>query len=408
MKQQSQPTRLEIYTLGYFRVCQGKNVISENLRRSYRLWDLFKFFLAHRGQVIPADVILETLWPDQEFESGKSALRSMVYRLRGIFNGVPGGNGLGDLIKSEQGTYLWNADMDCWVDADELERLFHQARSLVKSEPEQAAERYTKALTLYKGQYLPESVYNQWVVAKRVHYHQMFINCIIELNNLLEKQGNREEIVANCEKALVLDFYEEAIHIQLLETLIKMRKMRKARTHYEYVTSFFYKEIGIKPSPALREIYSRMQEDDEGVEADLSFIQEELKDKEIKGAFFCTPADFRSIYTLQSRRGERDGQTVFMGLITLTEVESRHLDTDVLEKAMEKLQEVLVGTLRKGDAVTRWNRKQYLILLPGLNDEQAEKVLQRVKGRYEGKKPENISFRYRIQSLLPPELLNGK
>jgi two-component SAPR family response regulator len=72
---------LQIISLGDFRVKFGEKVLTQEANRSYRLWELFKYLLTNKDQVVLPEVLVEKLWPEQEYADAKSAVRTMVYRL---------------------------------------------------------------------------------------------------------------------------------------------------------------------------------------------------------------------------------------------------------------------------------------------------------------------------------------
>lgn len=92
------------------------------------------------------------------------------------------------------------------------------------------------------------------------------------------------------------------------------------------------------------------------------------------------PEIFKCIYRLESRTAERAGQSVFLCLLTMrSTVEiSRN---DVIIIAMDKLEKVIVSSLRKGDVVSRFSPTQFILLLP-LSYENGEKVIARILDRF--------------------------
>jgi GGDEF domain-containing protein len=45
---------------------------------------------------------------------------------------------------------------------------------------------------------------------------------------------------------------------------------------------------------------------------------------------------------------------------------------------MNRIKQLLLKQLRKGDTITCWNYRQFAVLLPGVNEELTEKVLKRI------------------------------
>jgi DNA-binding SARP family transcriptional activator len=389
--------RLEIFTLGQFQVKRGDRVLSDENSRSSRVWELFKYILTHRGHSVPPEAILETLWAKQDYSDPRRASRTLVHRLRRLLDEETAGEGA-SYIKYSHSCYNWNTALDYWVDSDEFERLCREGESA--KDRAEAIGLYREALSLYKGDYLPESAYQEWVIPIRSYYRRIYFQGLFKLIELLKQENRHGEIIRFCEKAFAIEQFEEDLHLCFMEALLAEEKTKQALEHYEYITGVFYRELGVKPSPAMKNIYRRIIGENTGIKLDLSDIQDDMRNHEKGGgAFFCEPMVFTSIYNLERRRGERTGKAVFLVLLTLSGPGMDFLPQGVLKKAGEKVNEILRTGLRLGDAVTRWNDAQFVVLLPGITQEQAEKVLLRFTGNFE---MPGVILHGKIQPLLPP------
>lgn len=394
-----QNDKLEIYTLGTFVVKQGDKILSEDSGRSQRLWSLFKYLLTQRGKSVPSEDLMETLWAEEEHERTDSAVKTLVYRLRRTLNGEPANSPEFQYIAFSQGGYTWNSQSDYWLDSEMFESYCEMARKA--SGDKEKEEFFRKALGLYKGDYLPEYAYNEWVVPVSNYYRRLYLESVYGLIGLLKQQRRYGEIISVCEKAFTIDYFDEDLHQHYLESLLEEGKTRHAQAHYESITAALYRELGAKPSPALRNLYRRIKNKDGGVELDLNLIQESLTDRhQADGAFLCDPDTFRFLYKLEGRRVIRSGQAVFLVLLTLTMSDYSLPSNNELKNAMGILQEALLSSLRKGDVICRWNEAQFICILPGLNFEQSRLVLERIEKNYKGKDPEGkVVLRTKVQPL---------
>ena len=136
---------------------------------------------------------------------------------------------------------------------------------------------------------------------------------------------------------------------------------------------------------------------------DLSLIVEGLREREEKrGALLCSPDIMRTLFKLEERRLARTGQAVFMALLTVTNADYGFPAKKTLGKAMDLLQEVLLKSLRRGDVISRWNEAQFLVMLPGLHDQQAEVVLARILKVFKSHNlHEDIIIRSKLQPCRP-------
>lgn len=394
-----------VFTLGKFYISQYNQIITESSSRSKRMWEIFKFLLSNRGKTFFPESILERVLPESDYTDPSMVMRAQIFRLRQTFNSKDAENSLTDNILLSQGCYSWEDNVEYWLDVDELEALVNEAGLLVDTKPDEAIKLYRKALALYKGHYLPELSFSEWIEPVRSYYRDIYLDCLFDLINLLKKRKKNKEIIKLCEQAANIDYFEEKIHIRLIEALLAEGQVARARSHYNEVTSIFYRELGIKPSDHLKNLYRLVGTEPGSFELDLLTIQEGLKGKEtVNGAYYCDAELFRYFYNLERVRVERNGQSVLLGLFTLTAPNYALPDKSILNQVMHNLQQVVLDSLRKGDLVTRWNDAQLLLLLPGLNREQADMVIERIENKFlKDYSLEGLKIHKKIESILPLE-----
>jgi len=376
---------LKVYSLGCFEVKLGGNVLSNDFKRSQQLWNLFKYILTYRNKRIVQENFFDILWNDKECDNPVKALQNLVYRIRMLID-CKGVNKDGEsIINYSQGCYSFNNECNYWTDVDEFEDIYKKAKVAQENDDFlNAIELYQRALMLYKGDYLSEDSYNEWVMPIRNYYHRIYMDIIFKLTKILKHYGNTEDILKICEEALMIQPLEESLHAIYIEALIDVGDMKRARKQYEYVTSMLYEEMGVKPSTALRNLYSQIKSNDNKIILDLSSIQKIMMDNsDSDGAFFCEPNTFISVCKLECRRAARIGKVVFMGLITISKAKQGANNSKVLAKARGLLLDMLIQGLRVGDVVSEWSDTQILVQLSQASFEQANMVLTRILNKHE-------------------------
>lgn len=377
-------TRLSVVTLGGFSVsCQGQ-VLSEDTRRSQKVWTLFEYLCVNRGRMVPAEEFYSVLWGDEDCQNPAKALQNLVYRLRGLL--APAG--AGQLVRFAQGSYYWSAEAGVALDAERFERLIEEAGGLERTgEAYQAVDRMKEAAALYRGDFLPQ-VQAVWALAPRKRYRQAFLGLVVHLASLLRALNRAQEALPLCERALEMEPYEEPVHAAYIEAMMDLGQVKQARAHYERITAALYREFGVRPSQELKNTYRRVNEGLDHVSMDLDVLQQLLSEKgEPAGAFACPVDTFRALYMLEARRAERTGQVAFIVIMTLLSPQYVKPDPHVLAPAMEALGQVLATTLRRGDVITQWNDAQYVLMLPSLTFEDGEMVLKRLEARFQAQSP---------------------
>jgi len=370
---------LRIYTLGSFEIYIGKERLKADLGRASKMWDLFKFIITNRERQIPVENFFDVLWEEDDgcMDPAK-ALQNHIYRLRTELHRSLGRENHNSPVKYSQGCYSWNKEYASWFDCDEFEQLYKRACEVDGSE---AIDLYHKAIDLYKGEYLPELLYSRWIIPIRDYYRIIFIKCVSSISELLRKSKRHEENIEICINAARIEKYEERFHIWLMESFIEQGKSKAATDHYEYITSMLFRELGIRPSYEMKRIYKAAKRIHTRDDVDLDQITQMLDDDTNKtdGALLCDIEGFRHIYNHTVRNSNRIKRPVVLVLLKTGRNRSHVTGQNEYADRMDHLQNMIINGLRKGDAITKLNDDQFLILLPYLTFEQAEGVISRIK-----------------------------
>ncbi|MDZ4132720.1 MAG: bacterial transcriptional activator domain-containing protein, partial [Dethiobacteria bacterium] len=397
---------LEVYTLGQFSVRCDNQLISAESGRLGMLWELFMYLVTYRKKKNQTSSIQEALWPENDCTDPGKSLKNLVHRLRKMIDGCLGLEN-STSISFSQGCYSWNDSVPYELDAALFETLCREARDSSEKEPLQAASKYKEAFELYRGDYLPNLIYNDWVVPIRHYYRQLFLRSVFEMIEICEKGRHFAEITAVCEKIFFIEPFEEELHLRYLEALLKEGKKAQARSHYQYITALLYREFGAKPSLAMQRLYQTMCSNKDTTELNFTGIRELLKEREIAdGAMLCDAESFDLVCRLEKRRAKRGGQAFFIVTMTLTDPEFRLPQAAELSKAMENLKQVSLKSLRQGDLFSQWNESQLVLLLLAANHSCVEIAMKRVKENFDKvSSSSDIIPRSTVHPLYSPETI---
>ena len=159
----------------------------------------------------------------------------------------------------------------------------------------------------------------------------------------------------------------------------------EAMRHYNYTVNLHYTELGTRPSEDIMEFYKTLIKVEHNSESTLEAVSRELeKDDGNKTAFVCDYSIFKDIYKINIRNLHRLGITVFLGVVTLSNVNPEPSDSELmlLDKVMGMLKATLKFNLRKGDTISRYGPSQYVVLLPTPNYNSGSLALERVKNAF--------------------------
>ncbi len=382
---------LTIQTLGEFSMSYNGKTISEKSRRSKKMWTLLKYMITFRDRDISQNEMIELLWPGSESENPTAALKTQLHRLRTTLSAL-------DMPESEEiiinsmGTYAFNNSLQYSIDIVELDNLYKMSNQPELSEKEQTAY-LRRAFDLYKGDFLHIMKDEAWVTPINLYYHSLFLKIADRLIEILYKHKQFSDLTVVCKKTILIDNYCELAHRVLIQMLIENKELQTAREHYQYVVDLFYNQHGKNPTTELTSLYEEIIKSETSFEMNLDVIKTNLaENSEEKGAFFCELEFFKHVYRLQLRDCERKRQPVHLCLITVKDFGTA-VEKQNISKVMQQIFSSISQSLRISDIFARYSAAQFIILLPGTNNETAELILQRIIRRY---KADNVGNIYKL------------
>lgn len=376
----SNPNILQICMLGNFELTyQGKS-IKDSYNRSHKLWNLLGYLITHHNRSIPQSEFIEMIWENSSGENPLSSLKTTFSRLRTFLEPVtPDGI---NYILSSRGSYHWNESVDYCLDIELFEAYCREGSEKSVSISKRITS-YQKALDLYKGDFLARFKDDLWVVPLTAYYHSIYLDAVKDLYQLLKLEHRTEEMVDCCTKALTIDAYDEKLHCNLIEVLILQGNFSSGLLHYQKATEILYRNLSVKPSSELNQLYHSLMRYQSELEMDASVIINRLTEQgNQNGAFICDYGVFEEIYRLQARQALRaNSSTCICVLITIIE-NNKIPSLEILDSAMKKLLESIIVCLRSGDVVSKYSGAQYLLLLPCFNTNNAIKIVKRIQKEY--------------------------
>lgn len=378
--------RLQISMLGGFSLSYPDGTaIDYQSNRSNKLWMVLAYLLTHRGKQITQDELIDILWPDEEIDNPVNTLKTMRHRLCGMLDalgGIPGK----EMIRYNHGIYAWSEEVDCVLDIDQFSAYCALAEQ--EQDDSQKISYYLNALEYYNGDFLPKLSSEMWVMSAHAYYHAEYLRVVKKCIALLRTENRYYEIITVCQKAVTIEPYDEDLHRELIDALVRTGAKQSALNHYEKVKELFYHEFGINLSEDLVELYKQIIDETNDAQMDLSFIASRLQEDMVPGAFYCEYALFKEIYRLMTRMMERSGQSVYLCLVSVTEKNGKHIvNTKKQNEAVGRLRTAIQFSLRRGDVFTRYSVSQYLILLSSINYENTEMVLRRITDNFKRDNP---------------------
>ncbi|MDR7871448.1 MAG: BTAD domain-containing putative transcriptional regulator [Tissierellaceae bacterium] len=375
---------IKIFTLGEFDIKLNGESLLEKIGSQNRLILLFKYFLTHTGKRVIPSLIVEDLMVDKDLKEPEKVLRTQISRLRKLFN-----ENTFYTIDFQNGYYVFNLKGKCLVDFQEFENKITKGNMLSEENPDEAMEILKEALLLYKGVYLPEVEYAEWIVLTRHKLDRIYLKGLYNYLFILKMKGLYHEIIDICEKSIQIKPYEEFINKYFMEALMEIGQKRYALSHYEYFTSKLYNDLRTVPSLSIKEVYKELQNHEDKLKnmIDLNIIDKELaSDRYKNGALICELHYFKFLYNWELRnKGRKQKENIFLGIISLDNIGYTPLTAEDIKQGMNVLMSIVYKHLRKSDVLSKWNDSQLVTLLYNITENDLHLINNRLQKNFEEK-----------------------
>ena len=114
-------------------------------------------------------------------------------------------------------------------------------------------------------------------------------------------------------------------------------------------------------------------------------IQTELSenDQETRGGYLCPYPVFQGIYRMMTRMMERGGQSVYLMLCTVVDSKGNPMrEGNALEELSQRLEDAIRHSVRQSDAISRYGKGRYLVLLINTTHENCNIIQKRINENF--------------------------
>jgi len=220
---------------------------------------LLAALLLSRNETVSSDRLTEEVWHGQRPASGNKALQVQVSALRKalVSDGV---------IETRDGGYRLSVESGA-LDADRFEALLARARDLLEPDPGTAAATLREALELWRGPAFADLAYEPFLQPEIARLEERRLSGIEERIEADLALGRHAELVAELETLVSRHPLRERFRAQLMLALYRSGRQAEALSAYQSARRTLVDELGIEPSPALKELEGRILNHDESLAA---------------------------------------------------------------------------------------------------------------------------------------------
>lgn len=199
------------------------------------------------GTAVSVDQLLSRVWDENQPKGGRKVLYGYLTRLRRNLRAVEG-----ITIVREGAGYVLTGDGGM-VDLHRFRRLIAQARA---AEDELAAELFRRAFALWRGKPFG-ALETAWIDGLRATLDAERFAATLDRNDVELRLGHHRELVPELLAESAAHPLDERLTGQVVVALRRSGRSAEADRHYERIQRRLADELGVDPSPRLRELYER-------------------------------------------------------------------------------------------------------------------------------------------------------
>lgn len=232
---------LKVNCLGQFTCFPANTPDSPVLFRTAKTAELFALLIHHYKAPVTKYYILDTLFPDMDYEKSNKLFYVSCSYLRSAFSKV----NIVDLLIRENDSYRLNTAV---ISCDYFEFIEYIERI-----NELSTEDLRKAVALYNGEYLMGRSY-EWAFETKPYIDNCYQRLTFLFVEKLRNEGNKDEAYQILEKYLSLDPLREDTVSLLMTLYVEDGKKDTAVAIYRNYEKKLAEELDIFPSAKLRAI----------------------------------------------------------------------------------------------------------------------------------------------------------
>ena len=237
--------RLRIFTLGRTRVESAEGSIAGDWL-GHRPGQLLKYLVNHRARVVPADELIEVFWPAAG-QRGATSVRQAVHTLRDRLEPGRERHGASSFVAARPGGYELEL-ASVWIDADDFEESVRTGLAAAgRGEHDTSEPALTRAVTLYRGDFLSDEPYAEWAFAERDRLRDLAGQALRTLADVKQSTGDLEGATEQLHRLAELEPFDMNIQRELLVLLLRRGRHTEAQRRHEVVRRRYRRTFGEDP-----------------------------------------------------------------------------------------------------------------------------------------------------------------
>jgi LuxR family transcriptional regulator, maltose regulon positive regulatory protein len=248
---------LRIQLLGTFRVWRGSHEIQPREWQREKARQLLQLLLTYRNQWLQREQICAWLWPESDPDAAEKQFKVTLNALNAALEPRRPPRTEPFFVRRQGLAYSFAPSYGYAIDVDEFEQCLDA--SLHSSSELATRQRLVQqAVTLYRGDYLAEALYDSWTTEER---ERLLARYLATTTTLAQQLADVEPQQAIPLAELVLQRdrgYEEA-YVVLMRAYYRLGNRALALRTYARCQRALHDELELEPLPETTRLYERIK-----------------------------------------------------------------------------------------------------------------------------------------------------
>ncbi|TCP55004.1 putative ATPase [Tamaricihabitans halophyticus] len=246
---------MRIEVLGPVRLSAEPGAPVEVAERHLRL--LLAALVAANGEPVSTDALIDRLWGESLPANPKKVLRAKLSRLRAVLDKAqPGAR---EFLTHAGGGYRLTVPSDV-VDAGRFQHAIERARGA--TDGQRKIDGLTEALELWRGEPYGDIADEIWLAPAVAQLRKLRGDALEILVESLVQQGAPEKALSYADGLVAEHATREGLITALMLALYQVGRQHEALAMYESLRHRLAEDLGIDPSPHIRELHGQILRQD--------------------------------------------------------------------------------------------------------------------------------------------------
>ena len=243
------PWPIRIYTLGRFAIVKDGKPLRFTEKAKHMPLKLLKAIISLGGRDISAEIVIDTLWPDADGDTGLRSLNTTLHRLRKLL-----GNDMAITLKDNR---LTIDARYAWVDVFAFQRLMGKIENRLKkteAKDDNLNHLMESITAMYQGPFLRD-IAEQWALSSRERLKNRYLQILSEMANYFELSQNLQNSIRCHERCIEIDSISEENYRRLMMVYHKLGRKAEGLAVYKRCKEALRLHLDTSPSKETETIH---------------------------------------------------------------------------------------------------------------------------------------------------------